>query len=517
MPRPTWDPTRPQDSEQVSSFPSLHRADKTTLKDIIGTLGPFGSTTTTWRQVQVGDDTWLVQNLYFDGTNWNRDDTTKASVAIGLRSNGTVTVHKVAAGSNPVGASLPAPIATLDATSLFSALVVGMDPGGTEALRAQDLRAGETFLTQNLTIKGPRPWVDLRAHGAVSDGVTNDDTAFQSAISAGAKRIFIPKNTLWIPTDNFVPGDIEYIGEDWKTVIIKAANPDTQYITVGPRAILRNVSIWDKVGVDNPEAVRGGPNSARAVRLLVNLRDENTVFSHWHEEAISIDTGVTGVDQPAVAVNVKGIGDGYWAGVVENGVGYRVHVNEGSPNQTGTGIEVQLFSAGRGIHAVSKPGSSGDALVHLGAEADVPSLVITPTVETAKDVQITANAKTTGQIINMYHSSSDFSGIGILMNFGDASGSFTGSFLVCQVAGNSRFNILADGTTYAMGLLPAGGDNTGSVGSPTNRWNLVRAANVVSGDYVFENGWRLTEAEKLGLGNGIALVRPDGSVAIVWS
>jgi hypothetical protein len=101
--------------------------------------------------VQVGDDTWLVQNLYFDGTNWNRDDTTKASVAIGLRSNGTVTVHKVAAGSNPVGASLPAPIATLDATSLFSALVAGTDPGGTEALRAQNLRAGATTLTDALS------------------------------------------------------------------------------------------------------------------------------------------------------------------------------------------------------------------------------------------------------------------------------------------------------------------------------------------------------------------------------
>ena len=116
MPRPTWDPTRPQDSEQVSTFPALHRGDKTTLKDIIGTLGPFGATTTTWRQVQVGNDTWLVQNLYFDGTNWNRDDTTKASVALGLRADGVVTVHKVAAGSNPVGASLPNPVATLDAT-----------------------------------------------------------------------------------------------------------------------------------------------------------------------------------------------------------------------------------------------------------------------------------------------------------------------------------------------------------------------------------------------------------------
>jgi hypothetical protein len=151
MPRPTWDPTKPADSDQVSAFPTLHRGDKSTLKDILGTLGPFGTTTTTWRQVQIGDDTWLVQNLYFDGTNWNRDDTTKASVALGLRANGTVTVHKIAAGANPVGASLPAPVATLDAESLFdvlraSSVVVGTDPGGTEVLRASSARLNAPVL-----------------------------------------------------------------------------------------------------------------------------------------------------------------------------------------------------------------------------------------------------------------------------------------------------------------------------------------------------------------------------------
>jgi hypothetical protein len=166
MPRPTWDPTRPADSDLVSAFPALHRGDKATLKDIIGTLGPFGDTTTAWRQVQVGDDTWLVQNLYFDGANWNRDDTSKASVALGLRANGTVTVHKVAAGSNPVGSSLPAPVATLDATSLVAALVAGVDPGGTEALRAQTLRAGSATLGELVVDPDPGGTESLRAGSA---------------------------------------------------------------------------------------------------------------------------------------------------------------------------------------------------------------------------------------------------------------------------------------------------------------------------------------------------------------
>lgn len=64
------------------------------------------------------------------------------------------------------------------------------------------------------------------------------------------------------------------------------------------------------------------------------------------------------------------------------------------------------------------------------------------------------------------------------------------------------------------GLIPDG-DNIGSVGTAANRWSLVRAVTITPGDLVFENGWRITEAEKLGLPPGLAFVRPDGSIAHV--
>jgi hypothetical protein len=59
-------------------------------------------------------------------------------------------------------------------------------------------------------------------------------------------------------------------------------------------------------------------------------------------------------------------------------------------------------------------------------------------------------------------------------------------------------------------LLPVTND-TGNVGNPSLKWNLVRATTITPGDLVFENGWRMTEVK-----DGIALKRPDGSLAQVW-
>jgi len=54
-------------------------------------------------------------------------------------------------------------------------------------------------------------------------------------------------------------------------------------------------------------------------------------------------------------------------------------------------------------------------------------------------------------------------------------------------------------------------DNTDNLGSSTLRFAALYAVNVIAGDYIFQNMWRLTE-----LDNGIALVRPDGSIAYFW-
>jgi hypothetical protein len=49
-------------------------------------------------------------------------------------------------------------------------------------------------------------------------------------------------------------------------------------------------------------------------------------------------------------------------------------------------------------------------------------------------------------------------------------------------------------------------DNTGSIGTASKRWALVRAQTVTQGDLVYENGVRSTED-----GDGIAFYNPQGT------
>lgn len=81
-------------------------------------------------------------------------------------------------------------------------------------------------------------------------------------------------------------------------------------------------------------------------------------------------------------------------------------------------------------------------------------------------------------------------------------------------SGAKTFSATITSSVVGDAIIPSA-DNQGNVGSATRRFALVRAVTVTSGDLCFENGWKLTEAERLGLGEGIAVVRPDGSVATV--
>lgn len=106
-----------------------------------------------------------------------------------------------------------------------------------------------------------------------------------------------------------------------------------------------------------------------------------------------------------------------------------------------------------------------------------------------------------------------------------AAGTITNNAYIYMEAlteGTNRYSLsLADtilwrGAGAANAFLPAT-DNTGQLGNGTYRWQLIRGVTITSGDLRFENDWYFTEANRVGRGDGIALCRPDGSVAQVFA
>jgi hypothetical protein len=74
-------------------------------------------------------------------------------------------------------------------------------------------------------------------------------------------------------------------------------------------------------------------------------------------------------------------------------------------------------------------------------------------------------------------------------------------------------NIVAYGTINTTGTLRPSSDNANNLGGSSYRWKDFYAVTVHEGDTVFANDWRLTESAD---GNGIRLLRPDGSLAQEW-
>lgn len=120
MPSPnTWDLAQPPDNMQEAAFPALGRADKVTLKNVLGTLLPFGAPTIGARQVQIGNVVYELFNASYDGTNFQRDDTAGVSGGYRWNADGSADLVWAAAGANPIGTVFPNIVTWLNASKLI--------------------------------------------------------------------------------------------------------------------------------------------------------------------------------------------------------------------------------------------------------------------------------------------------------------------------------------------------------------------------------------------------------------
>jgi hypothetical protein len=295
------------------------------------------------------------------------------------------------------------------------------------------------------------------ATGQIVFSGTNASTVIESTIHAGAKYIFIKSGITWIPTDNFIPSNLIIVGEDAESVIIKAKNPDTDYITVGSNTMLVNVAIHDRYGID----IGLNPNIPRPVRFYYNARDTATIPSFWYRQFAVIDAGEPDRpvgdpqhDTPMIAVNQWSIGDAIYVGTLGDGVGVRIHVNEINNTRSGSGIVVQHFGQGAGVVINIKPGAGGFGLVINPESPDVFPIYISDVTTSLNkpDIAITCTKRTSGNMINLFHAESNYNDDALLMNLGNLGGNFTGRFINLLKAGTRKFSIDHEGYIYVGGI-----------------------------------------------------------------
>ena len=256
------------------------------------------------------------------------------------------------------------------------------------------------------------------------------------------RRIELPTGVTTFP-NNLVPGGVEYVGVDG--TVIAAANPDLQYVQIGPRTILRHLAIHDKFGTSDPLVMlplkQGGGNAPRPVGYLENASDATMISTHWAHTAVYIHGGQVGIDSPVISVrNCGQYSAGIFAEAHERAYGFHAWALEQA-----LGILIQAFGTGAGLQITGEPGSHpATGYLSITAKADNRSIHVQPAVDTDTDVGIVSDKKTHGHMLALYQAVSNFAGNGISINCGNG-GTFTGRFLSCATNGVERFGITPDG------------------------------------------------------------------------
>lgn len=105
------------------------------------------------------------------------------------------------------------------------------------------------YYAADIITKGP--WIDVRAYGAVGDGVTDDTTAIQNALNAVPStggRVFLPFGTYKVSSSLTIGNTTELFGVGTNGSIISTASPTAHVIAVyGGGCYIHDIQISSSV------------------------------------------------------------------------------------------------------------------------------------------------------------------------------------------------------------------------------------------------------------------------------
>jgi hypothetical protein len=114
---------------------------------------------------------------------------------------------------------------------------------------------------------------------------------------------------------------------------------------------------------------------------------------------------------------------------------------------------------GLGLPATLSSDSATATALQIDVVADAPNgLLIQDTgITVGVDLDVVTSTLTTGDIVELFQSTSAFSGVALNMDLGSGGGSFDGDFLVCTNAGTVKASLDSTGALTCEALSVAGG------------------------------------------------------------
>lgn len=274
---------------------------------------------------------------------------------------------------------------------------------------------------------------NIKSYGAVCNG-TDQNTAVQAALSAGATTIFIPRGCLWTAPGGIIPSSlanpITYIGESSLTSVIQSnATPSTTALQLGPGGSIRNVAAVGRTGCFGNVVT---PPNCMLPGMAVNQQDVNANIVQTGYNSLVMQVGQAGKDTSGTNVQNHGIGDGIFAAVdTLNGVAARFDLENG----TGSAVVIDL-NGGDG-------GSNGLSIVDNALSAAYP-------------FSWSSNYRTSTGVFNLTHgygvSASTMTGNIFNVSMAQSSGAFTGNFDYFLNSGSLAWRIGSHGQAQQGGV-----------------------------------------------------------------
>lgn len=166
--------------------------------------------------------------------------------------------------------------------------------------------------------------VDIRSYGAACNG-TNQNTAVQAAITAGALRIFIPTGCVWIPPGGIIPGGangLTFIGENSTTSVIKSnASPAGTVLQAASGVVIQQMNLQGSTCTNIPNCQN---------EFYANTRNANDIIFTTGKSALNFAAGQGGTDFSGSNFRNYGVGEAIFTDTFAAGPGLRSYNDGGS-------------------------------------------------------------------------------------------------------------------------------------------------------------------------------------------